>query len=53
MEEGVALLAAGGLDLAPLLTHSFPLPEINAAFRTAEERPAGFLKSIVLCEGAF
>jgi threonine dehydrogenase-like Zn-dependent dehydrogenase len=53
MEEGVRLLAAGGLDLAPLLTHSFPLPDINAAFRTAEERPAGFLKSVVLCEGAF
>jgi threonine dehydrogenase-like Zn-dependent dehydrogenase len=53
MEEGVRLLAAGGLDLAPLLTHSFPLSEINAAFRTAEERPAGFLKSIVLSAGAF
>jgi threonine dehydrogenase-like Zn-dependent dehydrogenase len=53
MEEGVRLLASGGLDLGPLLTHSFPLPDINAAFRTAEERPAGFLKSVVLCEGAF
>jgi threonine dehydrogenase-like Zn-dependent dehydrogenase len=53
MEEGVQLLAAGGLDLAPLLTHTFPLPDINAAFRTAEERPAGFLKSVVLCDGAF
>jgi threonine dehydrogenase-like Zn-dependent dehydrogenase len=53
MEEGVRLLASGGLDLEPLLTHSFPLPEINAAFRTAEERPAGFLKSVVLCAGAF
>jgi threonine dehydrogenase-like Zn-dependent dehydrogenase len=53
MEEGVRLLAAGAVDLVPLLTHSFPLPEINAAFQTAEERPAGFLKSVVLCEGAF
>jgi threonine dehydrogenase-like Zn-dependent dehydrogenase len=53
MEEGVRLLASGGLDLEPLLTHSFPLPEINTAFQTAEERPAGFLKSVVLCEGAF
>jgi threonine dehydrogenase-like Zn-dependent dehydrogenase len=53
MEEGVRLLASGGLDLGPLLTHSFPLPDINAAFRTAEERPVGFLKSVVLCEGAF
>jgi threonine dehydrogenase-like Zn-dependent dehydrogenase len=53
MEEGVRLLAAGGLDPAPLLTHTFPLSEINAAFQTAEERPAGFLKSVVLCEGDF
>jgi threonine dehydrogenase-like Zn-dependent dehydrogenase len=53
MEEGVRLLASGAVDLAPLLTHSFPLPDINAAFQTAEERPAGFLKSVVLCEGAF
>jgi threonine dehydrogenase-like Zn-dependent dehydrogenase len=50
MEEGVRLLAAGGLDLAPLITHTFPLAEINRAFSTAEERPAGFLKSVVLPE---
>ncbi|MEA2602789.1 MAG: hypothetical protein QOF89_3781 [Acidobacteriota bacterium] len=50
MEEGVALLAAGGLDLAPLITHTFPLAEINRAFGTAEERPEGFLKSVVLAE---
>ena len=48
MEEGVARLAAGEVDLAPLLTHRFPLSEINRAFATSEERPAGFLKSVVL-----
>ncbi len=55
MEEGVRLLGlhkTGGLDLAPLITHTFPLAEINRAFATAEERPAGFLKSVVLAEGA-
>jgi threonine dehydrogenase-like Zn-dependent dehydrogenase len=54
MEEGVRLLSLqepGGLDLAPLITHTFPLAEINRAFATAEERPAGFLKSVVLNEG--
>ena len=54
MEEGVRLLSlqeAGGLDLAPLITHTFPLAEINRAFATAEERPAGFLKSVVMAEG--
>lgn len=49
MEEGVRLLAGGGLDLAPLLTHSFPLAAINAAFTTAEERPEEFLKAVILC----
>lgn len=48
MEEGVRLLAEGGLDLAPLITHSFPLAEINRAFAMTEERPEGFLKSVVL-----
>jgi threonine dehydrogenase-like Zn-dependent dehydrogenase len=50
MVEGVRLLASGGLDLAPLITHTFPLAEINRAFATAEERPEGFLKSVVLSE---
>lgn len=48
MEEGVRLLAAGELDLDPLITHTFPLAEINQAFRMTEERPEGFLKSVVL-----
>jgi threonine dehydrogenase-like Zn-dependent dehydrogenase len=50
MEEGVRLLAEGGLDLEPLITHTFPLAEINRAFATSEERPEGFLKSVVLPE---
>jgi threonine dehydrogenase-like Zn-dependent dehydrogenase len=48
MEEGVRLLAAGELDLEPLITHTFPLADINHAFRMTEERPEGFLKSVVL-----
>ncbi|HEX6863898.1 MAG TPA: alcohol dehydrogenase catalytic domain-containing protein [Thermoanaerobaculia bacterium] len=48
MEEGVRLLAAGEIDLEPLITHTFPLAEINQAFRMTEERPEGFLKSVVL-----
>ena len=48
MEEGVRLLAEGELDLEPLITHTFPLTDINHAFRMTEERPEGFLKSVVL-----
>lgn len=47
MEEGVALAAAGELDLEPLLTHRFPLAEINRAFAVAAARPEGFLKALV------
>jgi threonine dehydrogenase-like Zn-dependent dehydrogenase len=47
MEEGVRLLAAGELDLEPLITHTFPLAENNQAFRMTEERPEGFLKSVI------
>ena len=47
MEEGVALVAAGELDLEPLLTHRFPLADINRAFATAAARPEGFLKALV------
>jgi threonine dehydrogenase-like Zn-dependent dehydrogenase len=50
MEEGVRLLAAGELDLDPLITHTFPLADIDQAFRMTEERPDGFLKSVVLSE---
>jgi NADPH2:quinone reductase len=52
MEEGVRLLAGGGLDLTPLITHTFPLADINRAFTMTEERPDGFLKSVVVNEGA-
>ena len=52
MEEGVRLLAAGEIDLDPLITHRFPLADIEHAFRAAEERPAGFVKSLVIADGA-
>ncbi len=47
MREGVALVAAGELELESLVTHSFPLREINRAFAMARERPSGFFKAVV------
>jgi NADPH2:quinone reductase len=52
MEEGVRLLAAGALDLEPLLTHRFPLAEVGRAFTLAEARPEGFLKALIVPETA-
>ena len=48
IEEGVRLLEAGRLSLEPLLTHFFPLAEINRAFATAVKRPEDFVKAVVV-----
>ncbi len=47
MREAVRLMAEGALDVEPLLTDEFPLEAINDAFRTAAQRPAGFMKAVV------
>lgn len=50
MRDGVARLAAGELVLAPLVTHRFPLRDIDRGFQVAAERPSGFLKAIIELE---
>ncbi len=47
IREAVALLESGDLDVAPLLTHRFPLDELDRALATSIERPDGFLKAVV------
>ncbi|MBI5667430.1 MAG: zinc-binding dehydrogenase [Chloroflexi bacterium] len=47
MSIGMRLLTSGRLSLADLVTHRFPLEQINQAFQTAHEKPAGFLKSVI------
>ena len=48
MRIGMNLLTSGRLSLDDLVSHRFPLPEIDQAFRAAHEKPAGFVKSTVL-----
>lgn len=48
MHIGLDLLEAGKLNMAPLVTHRFPLLEINTAFRTAAEKGAGFVKGAII-----
>lgn len=47
MREAVQALADERLQLQPLITHSFPLEEINQAFQHLAERPAGFMKAVI------
>jgi threonine dehydrogenase-like Zn-dependent dehydrogenase len=47
IREAVALMAAGVIDPAPLLTHRLPLERMGEALELARTRPDGFLKAIV------
>ena len=42
------LLAAGRVSTRDLVTHRFPLEEIDAAFRAAVDKPDGFVKATVM-----
>jgi L-iditol 2-dehydrogenase len=48
MDVGMRLLAAGRISLGELVTHRFPLDQIDRAFRTAVEKPPGFVKATVI-----
>jgi L-iditol 2-dehydrogenase len=52
MRVGMRLLTSGRLDIADLVTHRFPLENINDAFAVAHEKPAGFVKSTVVLNGS-
>ena len=47
LERALPLLADCRLNVKPLVTHTFPLDEINAAFRTFVEREGGAIKVVV------
>jgi len=47
MAQALALLSHRAVDLSPLLTHTFPLDQIHAAFETATLRLGGAIKVVV------
>ncbi len=47
MRIGMRLLTSGRLSLEGLVTHRFPLAEVNQAFAIAHAKPEGFVKSTV------
>jgi threonine dehydrogenase-like Zn-dependent dehydrogenase len=48
MRVGMRLLTSGRVSMEGLVTHRFPLEEIDDAFRTAHEKPEGFVKATVI-----
>ena len=47
MRMGMRLLTSGRVGLDGLVTHSFPIERIDEAFRTAIDKPDGFVKATV------
>jgi threonine dehydrogenase-like Zn-dependent dehydrogenase len=48
MRIGMRLLTSGRIRLDDLVTHRYPLDAIDDAFRTAIEKPPGFVKATVI-----
>jgi 2-desacetyl-2-hydroxyethyl bacteriochlorophyllide A dehydrogenase len=48
MRAGMRLLSAGRVRMDDLVTHRFGLDDIDAAFRTALDKPPGFVKATVI-----
>ncbi|HEX7706735.1 MAG TPA: zinc-binding dehydrogenase [Thermoanaerobaculia bacterium] len=47
MQDAVDAVLSGRIDPAPLLTHTFPLEQLDRAMITLAERPDGFIKGMV------
>jgi threonine dehydrogenase-like Zn-dependent dehydrogenase len=48
IQEAVQAVSTGILDPSRLYTHTFHLDQLDQAFEVVRERPAGFLKALVL-----
>jgi threonine dehydrogenase-like Zn-dependent dehydrogenase len=50
VRRAVQAVLDGRMDPFPYLTHRLPLGDIETAFELLRERPAGFMKAVVVCE---
>ncbi|HJJ83626.1 MAG TPA: zinc-binding dehydrogenase, partial [Methanocorpusculum sp.] len=48
-DETLRLIAEGKIDTEPLITHTYPLEEIEEAYRIFENREDGIIKIAVEC----
>jgi threonine dehydrogenase-like Zn-dependent dehydrogenase len=52
MRAAVDAVVGGRLDPDPLYTHRFPLDQLDRALDATRDRPNGFLKALVVMDGA-
>lgn len=52
VQNAIEAALLGRLDPFPLLTHTVPLNALDQGFRMLRERPAGFLKALMVNEKA-
>lgn len=52
IRRGLELVRRGRIRPARLLTHRFPLEDLDGAFEALASKPEGFIKAIVVNEGA-
>jgi len=45
---GMKLLNTKKIDMAPLITHTYPIEKIEDAFIAAKDKPKGFVKSVIV-----
>jgi threonine dehydrogenase-like Zn-dependent dehydrogenase len=51
MAAGLDLIESGKLDFGRLVTHRYPLSDIDRAFADLERKPVGFVKAVILPHG--
>lgn len=49
IREAIEAVADGRLDPWPLMTHSYPLEQLDVALNATRDRPEGFMKALILC----
>ncbi len=50
MRRGLELVERGRIDIASLVTHRFPLDAVDRGFQALFEKPAGFIKSVIVMD---
>ena len=47
---GLEMIAAGRIDLGPLLTHRYSLDRLDDALNALRTKPPGFIKALIINE---